>query len=48
MKTQEIQSYLNYIADYCNSSLKFKIKEKGDRNIRILLKNLSKKIKSDQ
>lgn len=46
MKTQEIQSHMNYIADYCNNSVKFNSKEKKDRNIKILLKNLSKKIKS--
>ena len=46
MKTQEIQSHLNYIADYCNNSVKFNVEDKKDRNVKILLKSLAKKIRS--
>jgi|GEM_PF-7041717 len=46
MKTQEIQSHLNYISDYCNNTLKFKAMEKRDKTIKVMFKNLSRKIKS--
>ena len=46
MKTKEIQSHLNYIADYCNNSLKFNTSSKPDKNIKVMMKSLSRKIKS--
>jgi hypothetical protein len=46
MKTQEIQSHMNYISDYCKNSLKFKAMEKRDKTVKVMLKNLSRKIKS--